>query len=377
MKILAIGSDKNLFKENSDVRARQKSYGFLVKEMHIIVFASKKLGLKKQNITQNVWIYPTNSRSKLLYVFNAIEIAWKIIGDDKNKWLITTQDAFESGLVGFVLRVVKKIPLHLQFHTDVFNNRWIKESMLNRIRYIIMRSIIPFADGFRVVSKRVERDLIKRNVSPEMITRIPVYSNTDMFNDGQKDYIPKNKKVLYVGRFTVEKNLPLLIRAFANVCKEVSEAKLVLVGDGPLRSSLVALCRELRIDEHVEFIPWTNNLVSYYKTASVFVLPSYYEGWGCVVIESLTAGTPVIMTDVGCAGEILRDGTEGFIVRHDDEQQLAEKIVLVLTDKELCDDMSKRGKERVVELLSKKETLDLYKKSWELAYENGVKRIKV
>ena len=377
MRVISIGTDRKLFEGDSAVLKRHIEYARLVDEFHLVVFTRKDDEFKKQQIAPNVWLYPTNSRARSLYVFDAIKIVWGIIGDDKKGWLVTTQDAFEVGLVGFMLRATKKIPLHLQFHTDVFNDRWIKEGVLNRIRYIIMRFIIPFANGFRVVSKRVEQDLIKRNVLPERITRIPVYSDINMFKDGQKDYGLKNKKVLYVGRFTKEKNLSLLIRAFASVRKKVSGAKLVLVGDGPLRSSLAMLCRELGIDEHVEFVPWTNDLVPYYKTASVFVLPSYYEGWGCVVIESLAAGTPVVMTDVGCAGEIMRDGMEGFVVRHDDEQQLAEKIVLMLVNEKLCNDMGKRGKERVARSLSKEETLRLYKKSWELAYKNGVKRIQM
>ena len=374
MKILIISSDKNLFKKGSIVQARHKTYGSLVDEIHVVVFASKKLGFSKQKIGQNIWVYPTNSIGRPLYIIDAVKIVWKIINNKKHGWLITTQDPFETGLVGLTVRVIKKIPFHLQFHTDVFNDRWIKENMLNRIRYIIMLFIIPFADGFRVVSKQVVQNLIKKGVSEEMITYTPVYSDVRLFQDEQKNYGEKNKEILYTGRFVKEKNLPFLLRAFAIVSKKDAGAKLVLVGDGPLRSSLTALSKKLGINERVKFVPWTDNLVSYYKTASVFVLPSYYEGWGRVVVESLAAGTPVIMTDVGCAGEVVRDSIEGFIIRHDDEQQLSEKIILILEDKELRNDMSKRGKERVSQLLSQEETLQLYKKSWELAYEKGVKR---
>ena len=377
MNILIIGSDKNLFKKGSAVQERHKMYGSLVDEIHIVVFTLKKLGFNKQKIGQNVWVYPTNSRIKLLYIFDAIKIVWKIIGDEKVGWLVTTQDPFETGLVGLATRVIKKIPFHLQFHTDVFNDRWIKENILNRLRYIIMLFIIPFADGFRVVSKQVVQNLIKKGISEEMVTYTPVYSDVRLFQDEQKDYGKKNKEILYVGRFVKEKNLPFLLRAFAIVSKKDAEVKLVLVGDGPLRLYLATLSKKLGINERVKFVPWTDDLVSYYRTASVFVLPSYYEGWGRVVVESLAAGTPVIMTDVGCAGEVVHDGIEGFIVRHDDEQQLAGKIILMLENKELRNNMRKRGKERVSQLLSQEETLQLYKKSWELAYEKGAKRNKL
>ncbi len=376
MRIINIGTDRNLFVKDSVVLKRHIEYARLVDEIHIVVFTKKKDEFNKKQIAKNAWLYPTNSRIKLLYIFDAVKIVWKII-NNKQGWLITTQDPFETGLVGLVACMAKKIPLHFQFHTDVFNDRWIKENMLNRIRYIIMLFIIPFADGFRVVSKHVIQNLIKRGVSEEMITYTPVYSDVKLFQDEQKDHGRKNKEILYTGRFVKEKNLPFLFRAFAIVSKKDVEAKLVLVGDGPLRSSLAALSKKLGINESVKFVPWTDNLVSYYKTASVFVLPSYYEGWGRVVVESLAAGTPVIMTDVGCAGEVVRDGVEGFIVQHDNEQQLAEKIILMLEDEKLRDDMSKRGKERVSQLLSQEETLQLYKKSWELAYEKTVKREKV
>ena len=61
--------------------------------------------------------------------------------------------------------------------------------------------------------------------------------------------------------------------------------------------------------------PWTDDPFSYYKTADLFLLTSNYEGYGMAVVEAMAAGCPVIMTDVGLAGEVLIDKKDGLVVR--------------------------------------------------------------
>ena len=90
IKVLSIGSDRKLFEEGSAVSERIKEYGTLVGELHIVVFALKSLGLKEKQIAPNVWVYPTNSFSKWLYVHDASKLGQKIVLEHK----------FEKELVG-------------------------------------------------------------------------------------------------------------------------------------------------------------------------------------------------------------------------------------------------------------------------------------
>ena len=78
LKVLMIGSDRKLFEEGSAVVERIKGYGALVEELHIIVFALKSLGFTDKRIAPNVWIYPTNSFSRWLYIYDAASLGKKI-----------------------------------------------------------------------------------------------------------------------------------------------------------------------------------------------------------------------------------------------------------------------------------------------------------
>ena len=96
MKVVMISTDRKAFEEGSEVRRRFELYGSLVEELHIIVFAKKKLGFEKEQITQNTFLYPTNSSNVLRYMSDAQKIGKAI----KDVDLVTTQDPFETGIVG-------------------------------------------------------------------------------------------------------------------------------------------------------------------------------------------------------------------------------------------------------------------------------------
>ena len=119
MKVLSIGSDRNLFIEGSDVRRRVVEYGKLVEELHIIVFSTRKLHITNYMlcVADNVFLYPTNSWSRWFYIFDALKIA-KFALKNNAQWLVTAQDPFESGLASWLIKRKLRIPLQLQIHTD-------------------------------------------------------------------------------------------------------------------------------------------------------------------------------------------------------------------------------------------------------------------
>jgi glycosyltransferase involved in cell wall biosynthesis len=86
------------------------------------------------------------------------------------------------------------------------------------------------------------------------------------------------------------------------------------------------------------------------------------------IVEAMAAGLPVVMTDVGCAGEIVRNEETGLVVPVDDEKALALAIMRLLEDTQLRTTLPSAGKEEVGKLATKDETLELYRRSWRRAY---------
>lgn len=374
MKLLVIGTDRKLFEENTPVRARILEQAGLVERIEIIVFTQGAGKFAPTTLAKNCRVTPTASAGKWAYLPDAYKVGKNILGEGKSgDWLITTQDPFETGIVGYLLAKKFNIPLHIQLHTDPFSREWQTERWLNRVRYMIALYLLKNANGIRVVSRRVEKNILKLGVPKGRVTVVPIFTDVTRFNtlspsfDLKKSYSGYGKIVLSLGRLTREKNYSGLIRAFSRVRKTHDDALLLIVGDGIEREHLLFLARSLGIEKHIRILPWARDTVSYYKGADVYVQPSLYEGWGLAVIEASSSGAPVVMTDVGCAGEIIEDGTSGLVVTPGDDEALGEATSWILANPDKAKKLAESARKRTAELLSKEDTLALYRKSWENA----------
>lgn len=136
--------------------------------------------------------------------------------------------------------------------------------------------------------------------------------------------------ILGVGRLVPQKDFPSLIRAFSKVRKS-HDARLMILGEGPDRTQLESLVRELRLEGVVELPGFVHNAAAYMARAGVFVLSSVREGLPTVLIEALAAGAPVVSTDCPTGPEeILMGGRLGRLVPVGDADSLAAAILASL-----------------------------------------------
>ena len=137
--------------------------------------------------------------------------------------------------------------------------------------------------------------------------------------------------VLTVARLSKQKRVDVLLRAIALARAYVPALRLVVVGDGPQRGRLQTLARELDIEAAVEFVgalqPFSKQLCQQYQQASVFALTSVGEGLANVFMEAGAFGLPSLGSDSGGTPEILTDGVTGWLVRPDDPQHTADRLV--------------------------------------------------
>jgi glycosyltransferase involved in cell wall biosynthesis len=145
--------------------------------------------------------------------------------------------------------------------------------------------------------------------------------------------------VVCVGRLSPVKGQETLIAAAAILRRKSPELnfRIVFIGDGPTREKLVELARSTQVDDVCQFSgalpnPQTKKAMS---LATVAVVPSFIDNLPTTAIESLAAGTPVIGADVGGISEIIRSGQDGWLYPAGDAEKLADKLQLLLTDKEL------------------------------------------
>ncbi len=156
-----------------------------------------------------------------------------------------------------------------------------------------------------------------------------------------ENYTIKSKKSEYkyflcVSRFLERKNLFNLIKSFSNYQKEGGSWGLKIIGSGDLYVKLKKYVDTIINKEKVEIINWLqiNDLVQYYKNASGFILPSYFDNWGLVVNEAIASGLPCIVSkNCGCAVDLIKNNQTGFLFNpnKNDELKICMKKVDNLT----------------------------------------------
>jgi len=376
MRILNISLEKKLFENSSSPQKRVFEYVKLFDRFDLLVMAGKsysRLDFSKMSI------WPTNSFSKIFYMHDAYYLGKKMIktyGSD----IVSVQDPFEMGIVGWFLAKKFGLKLQVQIHGDFFSSPyWRQESFLNRLRFYIGRSIVKKANGLRVVSQRIKKSVIELGVSEDKISVVPIFTDLRFTNPRSRTSSlrgaydlrirkSENKFVfLTVGRLVKVKNITMQIEAMAEVAKKYSQAELWIVGDGPLMNSLKFKVKSLKLESSVKFMGWRDDLDNFYGQADTFILSSNYEGWGMAVVEAANFELPIIMTDVGCAGEVIKDNESGIVIPVGDKSALARAMINLMEDASLRQRLRQTAAQAVGRLPNKEENLIMYKKACERA----------
>ena len=149
--------------------------------------------------------------------------------------------------------------------------------------------------------------------------------------------------LLFVGRLVREKALDTLIRAVSLAMPRYSGLDLWIVGDGAAREELEELTRELGVAANVRFWGQQTNTAPFFSAADVFVMSSISEGLPMSLLQSMSLGTPAILTDVDGMGEVLRLTGSGLLVPVGDGAAFAEAILRLATDAGLRAELSERA----------------------------------
>jgi glycosyltransferase involved in cell wall biosynthesis len=127
----------------------------------------------------------------------------------------------------------------------------------------------------------------------------------------------------FVGRLVPQKDIGTLIRGFALFAATFAEAKLVIVGSGPLDEELRRVAEEVRISGRIVWAGFRDDIVTVMSAFDIFALTSIYEGFGLVLLEAMASGLPVVATRVGAIPEVVADGETGILVTPGRPNELA------------------------------------------------------
>lgn len=290
-----------------------------------------------------------------LFLLSELLWSWKVIFSRKVS-LIHTHWIVPQGLIGAILHALTGIP-----HVTTIHGSDLTILKKHKLLKYICRFIIRNADVITVNSSYTKQQLVA--IAPESVQKIwviPMGVDVGQFHGIAHSPLEKkyrnNRIILSVGRLIDLKGTIYLIEALPCVLKSQPNTILLLIGSGPEQERLRQRIEDLSLGEHVKFLGTLSHedLIPYYQTADVFVLPSITrdgkaEALGVVLLEAMASGCPVIGSNVGGVPDIIIDGENGFLVPEQDPDALAERIIQILSDEELKNKFQKNGYNRIIE----------------------------
>ncbi|MFC1517569.1 glycosyltransferase family 4 protein [Candidatus Margulisiibacteriota bacterium] len=294
-----------------------------------------------------------------LNFFKDIKTLWKlykIIRKEKPDIVHThTAKAGTLGRLAAKLAGVKNI--YHTFHGHIFHSYFGR--LKTALFLLIERFLARFTTKIIVISERQKQELLKLKIAPlSKFSVIPLGFELDKFKElvrtnylrDQLSIGGDEKLVGIIGRLAPVKNHHLLIPIMQAVQKkQQGQVKLVIIGNGELEEQLKGLVKDAGLENVILFSSWQKDLAKVYPDLDLVILTSLNEGTPVTLIEAMACGIPVISTDVGGVGDVVKNGESGILENKENTEKFAEDIIELLSNNELREKYIKNAKKHVFE----------------------------
>jgi glycosyltransferase involved in cell wall biosynthesis len=205
----------------------------------------------------------------------------------------------------------------------------------------LLARLVLRVDAFVAISDEIRDGLLRDDVPSEQIHNISNFIDPEIFYPPALDEkvrlkakfgYAENPLLLFAGRLVPRKGVEYLLEAWQEVCPYFQEARLLLLGDGPLLKHLKETAFRLDIEGTCRFAGRVDNVAEYLRAADIFVLPSLQEGLSNSLLEAMATRLPVVATRIGGVVDVIRDGENGLLVAPSSGRELAAGIRAVLGD---------------------------------------------
>jgi len=214
------------------------------------------------------------------------------------------------------------------------------------------RLLLPTAlrcDRFIATNPTIRQELTAVGVPSENIVELTNGVETDSIRSRSDYALHQPIRLLFVGRLHRQKGLDVLLAGFASLVQQHPRLNLRLqvLGEGPLRESLMRLAFELEIASRVEWVGQTDRVMDYLQQADLFVLPSRAEGISNALLEAMACGLPVVVSKIPGNTDVVEHGRNGLLFAVDDQSSLANALTLLLTRADLRERLGRAARQTV------------------------------
>lgn len=260
---------------------------------------------------------------------------------EKNKYDMIIDTEYMLGFMAATAlkgkRICKVHWEHVNFNIDPPDSRKRK----------IRQKLAGMVDGIVALT---DRDQQYWRQGADIKGRITTINNPIPFDIPDVQYNHGSRVVLNVGRFDSQKGYDLLLKAWAKLPTAVMKEgwTLRIVGNGKTRPAMKTLCKTLNIEDSVEMLPATSDVVSHYKSAAFFCMSSRFEGFPMVLLEAQAHGLPCVSFDCDTGpAEMIEHGQNGLLAEDRDVDALARALQQAMASREARIAMSARARQSV------------------------------
>jgi glycosyltransferase involved in cell wall biosynthesis len=310
--------------------------------------------------------FPPSIKQNIGFIVNAILKGSHLIR--KHKIELIHVNNFAPVVAGSVLSRLFHIPIVSTIHV-VFGSsspgywkRWSSQKNISPLSSIIgplfenLTIRIP-VNTIHSVSETTRKDILNVNSKSKVIV---VTNGIDLaFYDKYETNLVYQNYVVFVGRLVFNKNLDIVLSSFTEVTKKIPDARLIVVGFGPMLDEWKKMAVRLGLAKSVVFTEYVSQQkkLDILSKSSALLLPSITEGMPIVVLEAFALSKPVLLSDIEPHHDIVEDGSDGFLVPLNDIDKWAEKIIFILSNKQACEDIGRKARSKVENKFSMDRTL--------------------
>lgn len=243
--------------------------------------------------------------------------------------------------VGVIVHTIHGFPFH-DFMTKSRRKAFI----------LLERLMARLTDALLLVSEKEKFIALNLNIKPNRIIET-IYNSVDFFPFTQnvdREIFRRNlgvnsSEILigFSGRFSQQKALHILLDAFSIINKEFPQTRLLLVGDGVLKSELVEQSRKLEINDKIIMTGFQYNVAPFYLSMDIFIMTSLWEGLSRCLAEAMYAKLPVIATDVGGTADAIVNNQTGWLIKPNDVNAAVNAMRDAILNPEICKKMGENG----------------------------------
>ncbi|MZH04593.1 MAG: glycosyltransferase family 4 protein [Nitrospinae bacterium] len=244
-----------------------------------------------------------------------------------------------AGLVAMAVKMFNSTPVVI--------NLWGSDILFLKVPVLwpLLCRIFNKADAIVCESEHFAEQLIEKGIFKERIHICRNGIDLEKFKVEENKFQPKELQlpldcplILAVGNLSERKGHNYLLAALPRILADYGPVKLVIVGEGEFRDSLESNIEKRGLEKHVSLVGFQSeeNIPSWLNLADIFVLPSLLEGTPNILLEAMACKLPILTTDVGGIGSVIKDGYNGIIIPPRSESKLAEGVISLLQDPDLC-----------------------------------------